>query len=80
MKCPYCETIIKLSDFFDQTQKTSRMFGSFTDKHFKGNQIYGMENSTHFSNLRTLHRFWECPACGKLLSHYRINTLINNKI
>jgi hypothetical protein len=67
MKCPYCEHELNVDDFFDVSQKKEKMYGNYTAKVFKGKQIYGIENTDQLSNLRTLHRFWECPYCHKLL-------------
>jgi hypothetical protein len=67
MKCPFCNHELTINDFFDINQKNDKMYGNHTAKEFKGKQIYGIENTGVISNLRTLHRFWECPYCQKLL-------------
>jgi len=67
MKCPFCEHELTIDDFFTISQKRNATYGNFTSKEFKGKEIYGIENTPNISNLRTLHRFWECPYCNKLL-------------
>ncbi|MBD3351311.1 MAG: hypothetical protein GF364_07470 [Candidatus Lokiarchaeota archaeon] len=67
MKCPFCNHELDINDFFKVKKNKSLVLGSHTTKEFKGKQIYGIENTDNMSNLRTLHRFWVCPYCDKLI-------------